>query len=127
MWVQFSDSVNSAGTPTYRIGTTSGLPVGLEACSGCGVSGWGWQSHLWRVADTGDVYFAATGSKTLRIQTREDGVAVDQVVLSPLRFKDVPPGPARNDTTRVNLDGTTTVITGTVTPLHDSLRRRRGR
>jgi hypothetical protein len=117
VWVQFSDSVNSARTPTYRIGTTSGLAVGLEACSGCGVSGWGWQSHLWWLADTGDVYFAATGSKTLRIQTREDGVAVDQVVLSPLRFKDVSPGRALNDTTRVNLDGTTTSITGTVTPL----------
>jgi hypothetical protein len=110
VWVQFSDAVNSAGAPTYRIGTRSGLAVNLEACSGCGVSGWGWQRRLWSVADTGDVYFPTSGPKTIRIQTREDGVAIDQVVLSPKRFVDSPPGPLRNDTTRVNLDGTTAVI-----------------
>ena len=62
------------------------------------------------------MYFAATGAKTVRIQTREDGVAIDQIVLSPSRFIDLPPGRALNDATRVNLDGTTTVISGTVTP-----------
>ena len=41
IWIQFSDSTDVAGTPKYRIGTTSGLPVSLEECSSCGVSGSG--------------------------------------------------------------------------------------
>src|SRR5215218_8978307 len=71
VWLQFSDSVNKTGVATYRIGGVSGLPIALEPCSGCAVSGWGWQSRGWWVADTGDVYFPTTGAKTLRIQTRE--------------------------------------------------------
>jgi hypothetical protein len=115
VWLQFSDSVNKTGVATYRIGGPSALPIALEPCSGCAVSGWGWQSRGWWVADTGDVYFPTTGAKTLRIQTREDGVAIDQIVLSPVRFASTPPGLPRDDTTLVKPDGTTTVITGTVT------------
>jgi hypothetical protein len=115
VWLQFSDSVNKTGVATYRIGGVSGLPIALEPCSGCAVSGWGWQSRGWWVADTGDVYFPTTGAKTLRIQTREDGVAIDQIVLSPVRFASTPPGLPRDDTTLVKLDGTTALITGTVT------------
>ena len=42
VWLQFSDAVASNGGGLYRIGSTSGLLLNLESCSGCGTSGWGW-------------------------------------------------------------------------------------
>jgi len=45
------------------------------------------------------MYFAATGSQTIRVQVREDGLSIDQIVLSADRFLAVAPGAARNDTT----------------------------
>jgi hypothetical protein len=110
VWVQFSDSTNASGAATYRIGSTSALGVVLEACSGCGVSGWGWQNRTWWKSDTADVYFATTGTKTIRIQTREDGVRIDQIVLSPSRFLTTRPGTVKNDSTLVRLDASTTAI-----------------
>jgi hypothetical protein len=47
------------------------------------------------------VEFAESGSHTLRIQTREDGVQVDQVVLSPAAFFTSAPGSRANDSTIV--------------------------
>ena len=38
------------------------------------------------------VYFATSGTQTLRIQTREDDLAVDQIVLSPFDYLSVAPG-----------------------------------
>ena len=110
VWVQFAGSIDAAGVAKYRIGTTSALSVALEDCSGCGVSGWGWQRRAYWLADTGDVYFATSGTKTIRVQTREDGVNIDQIVLSPSKFLDSSPGAVRNDTTLVNRDGTRSVI-----------------
>jgi phosphatidylserine/phosphatidylglycerophosphate/cardiolipin synthase-like enzyme len=100
VFVQFSDSVTSSGSPIYRVGTTSGAAVNLEDCNGCGVSGWGWQDNGYGSGVMGPlVYFAATGPKTMRIQTREDGFAIDQILLSPDRFAAAPPGAAKNDAT----------------------------
>jgi hypothetical protein len=45
------------------------------------------------------VYFAATGQHTLRIQQREDGPTIDQIVLSPNTYLTTPPGPRQNDAT----------------------------
>jgi hypothetical protein len=112
VWVQFSDSVTSSGAATYRIGTTSALAVGFEACSGCGVSGWGWQNKAYWTTDTGDVYFATNGTKTVRVQTREDGVRIDQIVLSPGKYLSSRPGATRDDATLVLRDGTKAVIGG---------------
>ena len=33
----------SQGAPLWRTGTTSGQLIDLEACAGCGISGWGWR------------------------------------------------------------------------------------
>jgi len=112
VWVQFNASVDGGGSPKYRIGTSSALGVVLENCTGCGVSGWGWQSRSF-LADTGDVYFATSGTQTIRIQTREDGASLDQIVLSPSKFLNSSPGGVRNDTTLVNRDGTTAVFGST--------------
>lgn len=101
VWVQFSDSTLTTGTAIYRIGTTSGLMVNLEPCSGCGTSGWGWQNTAYWMTQATEVRFASTGQHTIRIQTREDGVEVDQVVLSPVTYATSAPGPMTDDTTIV--------------------------
>jgi endonuclease/exonuclease/phosphatase family metal-dependent hydrolase len=92
VFVQFADAVTAAGAATYRIGTTSAAEVNLEDCNGCGLAGWTWQDNGWGAGVLGPlVYFERTGTQRLRIQTREDGVALDQIVLSPAAFLMVPP------------------------------------
>ena len=44
------------------------------------------------------VYFATTGSQRIRIQTREDGLSIDQIVLSAARYRAFSPGTTKNDT-----------------------------
>ena len=101
VWVQFSDSLLPSGDAAYRIGTTGGLMVNLERCAGCGTSGWGWQNSAYWLSQQTVVRFAGSGKHTLRVQTREDGAEVDQIVLSPVTFFDRAPGPAVNDNTIV--------------------------
>lgn len=98
VFVQFSGSQNSSGTAMYRIGTTSAMEVNLEDCSGCGIQGWGWQDNGWGVGVFGPlVYFSTTGTQTMRIQTREDGLSIDQIILSPSRYLNSSPGSLKND------------------------------
>ncbi len=100
VWVQFSDSVTSTGAPIYRSGTTSGTEINLEDCSGCGLSGWGWQDNGWGVGVFGPtIFFQSNGTHTIRVQTREDGLAIDQIVLSPLTYLHNSPGALKNDNT----------------------------
>ena len=100
-FVQFSDSVDSTNAPVYRLGTTSALMVNLWSCSTCQSFGWGWQRNAYWLADTGDVWFQNSGSHTLRIQVREDGAEIDQIVLSPTTYATNPPGLISNDATIV--------------------------
>jgi hypothetical protein len=101
VWVQFSGSVDASGTPIHRIGSAGGTWVSLEECSGCGESGWGWQDNAYGTpGDLGPpIYFAVSGPQTIRVQVREDGVSIDQIVLSASRFAVSAPGANRNDTT----------------------------
>ena len=100
VFVQFSGSVNDAGAATWRIGTTSATEVNLEDCSGCGLSGWGWQDNGWGTGVLGPtIRFATTGTQTIRIQTREDGLRIDQIVLSAERYLTTAPGALKNDST----------------------------
>jgi hypothetical protein len=101
VWVQFSGSTDPAGIAAYRIGTSSGLPVNLEECSGCGLSGWGWEDDGWGAVDRNGALlrFPEGGSQRLVIQTREDGVSIDQVVLSSEKYVKTRPGAAKNDNT----------------------------
>ena len=101
-YVQFDNSVTASGTPTFRIGTTSATGWQLEDCTGCGVSGWGWQNNV--VATTAGslgqlIYFATDGPQTIRIQVREDGLGIDQIVLSSGRYLTSAPGALKKDTT----------------------------
>ena len=100
VFVQFSDSVTSAGAAAWRIGTTSATSVNLEDCSSCGVQGWGWQDNGYGAGVLGTaVRFAATGTHKIRIQRREDGFSFDQIVLSRARFATRAPGSLKNSST----------------------------
>jgi hypothetical protein len=104
--VQFSGSVNGSGQPVYRIGTTDSAVVNLEDAIGAGLSGWGWQDNGWGTGVLGpEIYFATTGAQTLRIQVREDGLGIDQVVLSAVAYLDSAPGALKNDTTILPASG----------------------
>jgi hypothetical protein len=98
VWVQFSGALVN-GRTAYQIGTTSGLLVNLERCSACGLRGWGWMNSAYWLVQTSVVTFAKAGPQTMRIQIREDGVEIDQVVLSAARFFSSPPGPPTGDAT----------------------------
>jgi hypothetical protein len=100
IFVQFSGSVNSSGSPVWRIGTTSATEYNLEDCSGCGLAAWGWQDNGWGVNVQGPlIRFETTGTQSIRVQTREDGLSIDQIVLSPDSFLTASPGALKNDTT----------------------------
>ena len=104
--VQFSGSVDKAGTPNYRIGTTSATDVNLADCNGCHLSGWGWQDNGWGVNVMGpNIYFEQSGAQTIRVQVKQDGFSIDQIVLSAEKFLSVAPGALKNDTTLVLRDG----------------------
>ena len=98
--MQFSGAVDAREAPVFRIGTLDRSVVRLEDCIGCGLSGWGWQDNGFGAGVLGpEIYFAATGLQTIRVQRREDGIRIDQVLLSPARWLTEPPGPLKDDAT----------------------------
>src|SRR6476660_1966292 len=98
VYVQFSDSVNDAGLAIDRIGSTSAEAVVLQACTGAPESGWGWSDNGWCKSGK-PLYFQTTGTHTLRVQVREDGLSIDQIVLSPQTFLSNAPGQRVKDAT----------------------------
>jgi PKD repeat protein len=98
VWVQYDDLVSGK----YKIGGTSGIPIAREACSGCAISGWGWTDGAWWVGTPGVVSFGRTGVQTLRIQNRDDGARIDQIVISPSDYLNAAPGAKNNDTAIVS-------------------------
>jgi endonuclease/exonuclease/phosphatase family metal-dependent hydrolase len=98
VFVQFSDSVASDGTAVNRIGTTSATAMVLQDCFGDPLQGWGWTDNGWCGAGQ-DVIFQTTGTHTIRVQVREDGISIDQIVLSPVTYLTTPPGARVSDTT----------------------------
>ena len=103
VWLQFTGAVDASGR-TFEPGSTSGIEVVLEECSGCGISGWGWRDEAWGQRDAiGSVTlrFPEGGFQRLRMQTREDGVSVDQIVLSAEKYRTTRPGLVKNDSTIV--------------------------
>ena len=98
VWVQFSDSVTAAGTPVWRIGTASATNVTIEDCSGCGLSAWGWNDNGYGAGVLGPaVYFEGSDPHVIRVQVREDGLAIDQIILSSEAFLTSAPGVTKND------------------------------
>jgi hypothetical protein len=99
-FVQFSGTVTATGSPAYRIGTTSAAEVSLQHSSGALIQGWGWNDNGWGGLGA-HVYFGQTGTQRIRVQVREDGLSVDQIVISPVRYLTSSPGALTNDTTIV--------------------------
>jgi hypothetical protein len=101
LWLQFSGAVDQNGR-SFGIGTTSGIEVNLEECSGCGLSGWGWRDDAWGqpgAMSQVTLRFPQGGYQRIRLQTREDGVMIDQIVLSAEKYLTARPGAVKNDTT----------------------------
>jgi hypothetical protein len=97
--VQFSDSVTSSGAATARIGTASSLEVVLQQnASAAAPRGWGWADNGWGALGS-HIYFAGSGTHTIRVQQREDGAVIDQIVISPDVFLTSPPGWRLDDAT----------------------------
>ena len=107
VFVQFSGAKDGAGNPLYAVGSTSALAVNLEECSGCGISGWGWEDDGWGAVNRNGVTlrFPEGGRQMMRIQTREDGVSIDQIVLSSERYLTARPGTAKHDDTHLQTTG----------------------
>jgi hypothetical protein len=53
---------------------------------------WGWVNGASWLSQPATVTFGSTGPHTLRVQIREDGVELDQIVLSPSRYRVAAPG-----------------------------------
>ena len=82
-YMQFDRSVDSTGAAVFRIGTASATTFTLEDRSGCGLSGRGWQDNGYGTGVLGPlVYFATSGAQRIRVQVREDGLGLDQIILS---------------------------------------------
>ena len=102
VFAQFSDAVDANGGPLFAIGTANSLTVNLASDgTGSSLNGWGWQGGAYWLTQSATIRFAANGTHTLRIQTREDGVQIDQAVLSAVTYLTTPPGPVTSDTTIV--------------------------
>jgi hypothetical protein len=98
VYVQFSGAVDAHGAALYRTGTTSGASLSVEDGLNAGLAGWGWADNSY--GGFGDpLYFATTGPQTIRVQVREDGLSLDQIVLSSASYLTTAPGATKNDTT----------------------------
>src|SRR6185312_7720 len=96
VWVQFSDA-RAGGSPVYAINSTSGLLVNLATDAGAAsLLNWGWGNSAYWLSQASTFTFPTTGAHTLRIQVREDGVQLDQIVLSPFSFISDAPGSPTN-------------------------------
>jgi hypothetical protein len=101
VWVQFSDA-----TGGFPLNSTSGLLVNLATDStGASLSGWGWQHGAYWLSQPTTFTFSGSGTHTMRIQVREDGVQLDQIVLSASSYLNSAPGPVSNDHTIVPKSG----------------------
>lgn len=97
--VQFSDATDAVGNAVARIGTSGSFePVLQNGPSGAAPHGWGWSDNGWGSVGP-QIYFRTSGTHVLRIQQREDGAAIDQIVLSPDTYLMSAPGPHTDDST----------------------------
>jgi hypothetical protein len=100
IFVQFSGSVSESGAAIHRIGTTEAISVSLEEGHSAGVLGWGWADGAYGYVDV-PVYFNGDPVQRIRIQQREDGVRLDQIVISASTYATSAPGALKQDATIV--------------------------
>src|SRR5204863_4906735 len=97
----------AAGAPIARIGTTESAEVVLQdGPYGATPTNWGWTDNGWSGLGA-PIFFATDGSHVIRVQQREDGAVIDQIVMSADRYSTTAPGQSLNDTTVLaSTDGT---------------------
>ncbi len=100
IYAQFSGSTTSGGSAAFRIGTTQALAIVLEDGNGAGVSGWGWADSGYGTLGA-PIYFNDDTVQTIRIQQREDGMRIDQIVISTDAYYSAAPGEVVGDATIV--------------------------
>ena len=112
LWVRMRAETNSYANDSFHvqftnvatgaIGTTSSQVVNLEDASKLGVAAYGWQDNGYGAGVLGpDIVFSRAGTQRLRIQNREDGFVIDQIVLSSGTYLRKSPGLLKNDQTWV--------------------------
>jgi hypothetical protein len=102
-YLQFDQSVVSAApgaASKWRIGTSDATVLFLEEGSGAGMHDWGWNDNAYGTVSTDYVYFSTSGKQKLRVQQREDGFQIDQVILSPATYLHNGPALASPGTTK---------------------------
>lgn len=123
VWVQFTGAVTESGAPLWRVGTKAGLLVLQSPCRGCPPSGWGWEDNGWWLDSPSIVRFTSSAPQTVRVQTREDGVRVDHIVLSPSKYLTSAPGAVSNDRTVLARKRTSLRPEDVVLRVEDAVRR----
>jgi hypothetical protein len=113
--VQFSDVTDS-----NLINSSNAWHVILEDKTGAGEQNWGWNDNLYDGLGP-NIIFTTPGAHMIRIQTREDGIMIDQIVLSPMTYINSSPGLLKNDSTILSATTTPTPTpslspTPTITP-----------
>ena len=101
VFVQFSGTLGFFGEDRWRIGTTDALLYSLEPCVNCRVSGWGWNTDgIANLTNVGElILFNDDEWQTIRVQSREDGISIDQIVLSSWTYQGGrAPGAPKRDT-----------------------------
>ena len=112
-FAQFSDAVTSTGAPLFRIGTTEAFTLNLQTSKNAKLNGWGWVGSAYWLTQPATISFSGTGVHSLRIQTREDGLQIDQVVISPATYLSAAPGQKSGDSTIIAKPPTTPTPTPT--------------
>lgn len=95
LWVQITNAV-TCGTTT----AVGAFTIILEEGGSAGEAGWGWNDNGYGGAGP-HVCFTTDGPQTMRVSQREDGIRVDQFVVSDAMFLTTRPGLAKNDSTIV--------------------------
>ena len=103
VWVQFAGAANAAGKPSLSRGDnlgprrqSRGMPQLRRRRVGLGRRRLGRGQSQRRAAPLSE-----GGTQQISIQPREDGVSIDQIILSAERYLTTRPGKAKNDTTIV--------------------------
>jgi hypothetical protein len=73
---------------------------GAEDGPNAGLAGWGWADNSYG-GFASPMSFQTSGLQTLRVQVREDGLSLDQMVLSAVTYATSAPGATKYDTTIV--------------------------
>lgn len=79
--------------PRYFMSVVDALEVNLAERAEHNLDEWAWQDNAYWSPDSPAIYFEHEGEHTVRVLRREDGVAIDQILLTPYSsIANYPPG-----------------------------------